>query len=70
MTHHKTQDAIRIMRRRWLITLDAITACGLSSLSQRISVLRRQGWEFKQRTVTTASGSRVAAYKLAKAPKV
>ena len=64
-----TQDAIRIMRRRWLTTLDAINACGLSSLSQRISVLRKQGWQFKQRTVTTPSGSRVAAYKLLSEPR-
>lgn len=28
MTTHKTQQAIRIMRRRWLTTLDAINACG------------------------------------------
>ena len=69
MTHHKTQDAIRIMRRRWLTTLDAINACGLSSLSQRISVLRRQVWKFKQRTVVTASGSRVAAYKFVSEPR-
>lgn len=70
MTNAKTQQAIRIMRRRWLTTLDAINACGLSSLSQRISVLRRQGWQFKQRTVVTASGSRVAAYKFVSEPKV
>ena len=68
MTTHKTQQAIRIMRRRWLTTLDAINACGLSSLSQRISVLRRQGYEFDQRLVVTGSGSRVAAYKLRKVP--
>ena len=70
MGTHKTQQAIRIMRRRWLTTLDAINACGLSSLSQRISVLRRQGWQFHQRVVVTPSGSRVAAYKLAAEPKV
>lgn len=70
MTHQKTQEAIRIMRRRWLTTLDAINACGLSSLSQRISVLRRRhGYEFDQRVVVTATGSRVAAYKLRKAPE-
>lgn len=69
MTTHKTQQAIRIMRRRWLTALDAINACGLSSLSQRISVLRRQGWKFHQRTVTTPSGSWVAADKLAGEPK-
>lgn len=68
MKHQKTQDAIRIMRRRWLTTLDAINAVGLSSLSQRISNLRRKGYEFNQRVVVTASGSRVAAYKLRKEP--
>lgn len=68
MTHAKTQAAIQIMRRRWLTTLDAINAVGLSSLSQRISVLRRKGYEFEQRTVVTATGSRIAEYKLRKAP--
>jgi hypothetical protein len=68
MKHHKTQDAIRLMRRRWLTTLDAINAVGLTSLSQRISNLRRAGWEFDQRVVVTATGSRVAAYKLRKEP--
>ena len=68
MKHEKTLNAIRIMRRRWLTTLDAIHAVGLSSLSQRISTLRRQGYEFDQRTVVTATGSRVASYKLRKEP--
>lgn len=67
MTCSKTWAAVRIMRRRWLTTLDAINACGLSSLSQRVSVLRRKGWEFDQRVVVTSSGSRVAAYKVRKA---
>jgi len=68
MTCSKTLAAVRIMRRRWLTTLDAINACGMSSLSQRVSVLRRKGWEFDQRVVVTASGSRVAAYRVRKAP--
>ena len=68
MTCSKTWAAVRIMRRRWLTTLDAINACGMSSLSQRVSVLRRKGWEFDQRVVVTASGSRVAAYRVRKAP--
>lgn len=63
MTTHKTQQAIRIMLRRWLTTLDAINACGLSSLSQRISVLRRQGWQFHQRVVVTPSGSRLTSWR-------
>ena len=67
MTCSKTWAAVRIMRRRWLTTLDAIHACGLSSLSQRVSVLRRKGWEFDQRVVVTSTGSRVAAYKVRKA---
>jgi len=67
MTNAKTWAAVHIMRRRWLTTLDAIHACGLSSLSQRVSVLRRKGWEFDQRVVVTSTGSRVAAYKVRKA---
>lgn len=70
MKKQKTLQAIRIMRRRWLSTLDAINACGLSSLSQRISNLRRQGWKFKQRTIVTSTGSRVAEYKFLSEPKV
>ena len=58
MTHAKTQAAIQIMRKRWLTTLDAINAVGLSSLSQRISVLRRKGYEFDQQVFVTATGSR------------
>ena len=67
MTNAKTWAAVHIMRRRWLTALDAIHACGLSSLSQRVSVLRRKGWEFDQRVVVTSTGSRVAAYKVRKA---
>ena len=67
MTNAKTWAAVHIMRRRCLTTLDAIHACGLSSLSQRVSVLRRKGWEFDQRVVVTSTGSRVAAYKVRKA---
>jgi len=68
MTSAKTWAAVHIMRRRFLTTLDAVQSCGLSSLSQRVSVLRRKGWEFDQRVVVTASGSRVAAYRVRKAP--
>ena len=50
------------------IEVGAINAVGLSSLSQRISVLRRKGYEFDQQVFVTATGSRVAAYKLRKAP--
>ena len=64
----KTWAAVALMRRRWLTTLDAINACGLSSLSQRVSVLRSKGWKFDQRTVVTPSGSRVAAYRNPRAP--
>ena len=64
----KTWVAVAIMRRRWLTTLDAINACGLSSLSQRVSRLRSQGWQFDQRVVVTPSGSRVAAYNVRKVP--
>lgn len=65
----KQAKALRIMRNRWLTTLDAIFMCGLSSLSQRISDMRKQGYVFKQKTVVTRTGSRVAAYKLVRSPE-
>ena len=52
------------LKRGWLTTLESIHEIGLSSLSQRVSVMRRQGINIIDKWVTTASGSRVKAYRL------
>ena len=69
MTDTKTAALLQLLRRQWVTPLVALQKVGLLSLSQRISRFRSRGYEFHQRTVVTESGSRVAAYKLAKAPK-
>jgi hypothetical protein len=48
----------------WLTTLQSIHEIGLSSLSQRVSVKRREGVNIIDKWVKTESGSRVKAYRL------
>ena len=68
MTNTKTAALLAELGRRWLTPLEAAQSVGILSLAQRISGLRAKGYEFHQRTVTTAGGSRVAAYRLKKKP--
>lgn len=65
----KKTALLSLLGRQWVTPLDALQKVGVLSLAQRVSEWRRKGYEFHQREVHTSSGSRVAAYRLAKAPK-
>lgn len=52
------------LKRGWLTTLQSIHEIGLSSLSQQVSKMRRQGIRIVDKWVTTDSGSRIKAYRL------
>lgn len=60
----KIDLAMKRMKRGWLTTLQSIHEIGLSSLSQRVSVKRREGVNIIDKWVKTESGSRVKAYRL------
>ena len=68
MKHTKKAALLRLLRCQYVTPLIALQHVGILSLSQRVSEWRRQGYEFHQRVVHSGT-SRVAAYKLQKAPK-
>jgi hypothetical protein len=55
----------KLMRRRWVSPLIALNECGLLSLAQRVSNMRRDGIKVIDRWETTKSGSRHKAYRIA-----
>ena len=65
----KKTALLSLLGRKWVTPLIALQEVGVLSLAQRVSEWRRAGYKFDQREVHTPSGSRVAAYRLAKAPK-
>lgn len=65
----KKADLLSLLERQWVTPLIALQKVGVLSLAQRVSEWRRAGYEFAQREVHTETGSRVAAYRLSKAPK-
>ena len=50
-TKTKKAAALAIMKRRWLTMLQAVELCGLASLSQRCTELRREGHNIISRRV-------------------
>ena len=65
----KKAALLALLRKQYVTPLIALHHCRILSLSQRISNWRAQGYEFAQRVVE-CDGSRVAAYKFLKAPKL
>jgi hypothetical protein len=63
----KKKDALmKVLRREWLTPLEAVERVGILSLSQRCGEFRRAGINVLDKWVTTASGSRVKAYRIAR----
>ena len=69
MKHTKKSALLSLLRRQYVTPLIALREVGILSLAQRISNWRAEGYEFAQ-NVVECDGSRVASYKLTKAPKV
>lgn len=55
---------IRVMRRRWLTSLEAALEVGVLALSQRCGDLRRDGVCVVDKWVTTPTGKKVKAYRI------
>jgi|DEB19_MinimDraft_2_1074335.scaffolds.fasta_scaffold29758_2 hypothetical protein len=66
----KKADLFRTLTKRWLTPLDAVSACGIFSLSQRCGewrrdpVLQAAGVIVLDKWVALPSGSRVKAYRI------
>jgi len=65
----KKADLFRTLTKRWLTPLDAVSACGIFSLSQRCGEFRRAGHCVIDKWVALPSGSRVKAYRVVRPTK-
>jgi len=63
----KKAKLFSMLGRRWMTPLEAVAECGILSLSQRCGEFRRAGHTVADKWVTLPSGSRVKAYKIARA---
>jgi hypothetical protein len=66
MSPNKKDALLKALRREWLTPLEAVERVGIFSLSQRCGEFRRAGMNVLDKWVTTASGSRVKAYRIAR----
>lgn len=60
-------DLLRVLKRRWLTSLEAVAAVGCWSLSQRAGELRRDGVQVLDKWVELPSGKRVKSYRVVSA---
>lgn len=60
----KKAHLFRTLCRRWLTPLEAVSVCGIFSLSQRVSEWRAAGHCIVDRWVKTDGGSRVKSYRV------
>ena len=65
----KKADLFRTLTKRWLTPLDAVSACGIFSLSQRCGEFRRAGHSVIDKWVVMPSGSRVKAFRIVRPTK-
>lgn len=65
----KKADLFRTLTRRWLTPLEAVSVCGIFSLSQRCGEFRRAGHAVIDKWVVLPSGSRVKAYRVVRPTK-
>lgn len=63
------KKTLALLRRGWTTALESAQAGGHLALSQRCGELRRAGHPVISKRVKTASGARIAAYRLERAPK-
>lgn len=62
----KQDRLLTLLKREWLTPLEAAERVGIMSLSQRCGDFRRAGLNVLDKWVTTATGSRVKAYRIAR----
>ena len=60
------QQLRETLTQRWLTPLDALTACGCLSLSQRCGEMRREGLNVLDKWVSLPNGKRIKCYRIVK----
>lgn len=71
MKTQRWQITLRLLKRGWTTALESAAAGGHLALSQRMGEINPilHGLVVLRKWVTTASGARVMAYRIVKAPK-
>ena len=62
-------ELLALLRREWVTPLYALEAVNCLSLSQRCGELRRDGHTVLDKWVSTQSGKRIKAYRVARVAK-
>jgi hypothetical protein len=65
MKTHK-EVTLSLLRRGWTTALECAQQGGVYSLSQRVGDLRRAGVVVADKWITTPSGARIKAYRIAR----
>jgi hypothetical protein len=65
MKTHK-EVTLSLLRRGWTTALECAQAGGCLSLSQRVGEFRRAGVSVIDKWITTPSGARIKAYRIAR----
>lgn len=67
MNETKKARLLNLLKTQWTTPLEALEACGILSLAQRVSEWRRAGYVIGDKWVVTGTGARVKAYRVLKA---
>jgi hypothetical protein len=59
----KTAYTLDLLHQGWHTALSSAKAGGCISLSQRVGGYRREGWDIRDKWLSTPSGSRIKAYR-------
>lgn len=67
MTKKPTMEErlLKLLKRKWVTPLDALSAVGRLSLAQRVSEWRRAGIAIADKWVTLDNGKRIKSYRAA-----
>ncbi|MDO9313374.1 MAG: helix-turn-helix domain-containing protein [Burkholderiaceae bacterium] len=66
MNTTKKHKLLKLLKAQWTTPIEALEACGILSLSQRVSEWRAAGVVILDKWVTTGTGARVKAYRVVK----
>jgi ribosomal protein L20 len=64
--HTQRQKLLQEMKRGWVTSLDAALKYGCLYFMTRVSEFKRQGLRLDEKVMTTASGTRIKAYRLSR----
>ena len=69
MNETKKARLLNLLKTQWTTPLEALEACGILSLAQRVSEWRAAGIVILDKWVETGTGARVKAYRVVKGAK-